>query len=58
MEIFADKITHFHWRDLDEKHGTLRVWEDEDEHARLVLFTDDETRNTYVLVDQSTDQVD
>ena len=54
MYAFADKLTHFRWQDLDERHGTLRVWEDDDEAARLVLFTDDESGQTYVLVDQST----
>jgi hypothetical protein len=54
MHAFADKITQFRWLDLDEMHGTLRVWEDEDKHARLVLFTVDETGKTYVLIDQST----
>jgi hypothetical protein len=54
MHDFAEKITRFQWLDLDERHGTLRVWEDEDEHARLVLLTEDETGKTYVLIDQST----
>ena len=58
MQSFADKITRFRWLDLDEKHGTLRVWEDDDEHARLVLFTDDASGKTYVLIDQSTDKAD
>ena len=53
MHAFAEKITRFRWLDLDERHGTLRVWEDEDEHVRLVLFTEDETGKTYVLVDES-----
>lgn len=55
---FAEKITHFRWQDLDERHGTLRVWEDDDEAARLVLLTDDESGQTYVLVDQSTRNVE
>jgi hypothetical protein len=54
MHGFADKITRFRWLDLDDTHGTVRVWEDEDEHARLVLFTEDATGKTYVLIDQST----
>jgi hypothetical protein len=53
MRAFEDKITHFQWLDLDGKHGTLRVWEDEHEAARLVLFTDDETGKTYVVADQT-----
>lgn len=54
MYAFADKITHFRWQELDERHGTLRVWEDEDKGGRLVLFTEDETGQTYVLIDQAT----
>jgi hypothetical protein len=53
MRAFEDKVTHFQWVDLDGKHGTLHVWEDEQEAARLVLFTDDETVKTYVVVDQT-----
>ncbi len=58
MQGFTEKVTHFRWLDLDEKRGTLRVWEDDDEHARLVLFTDDASGSTYVLIDQSTDEAD
>lgn len=58
MQGFAEKITRFRWQELDEKHGTLRVWEDEGEHARLVMFTEDETAKTYVLVDQATPEAE
>jgi hypothetical protein len=58
MHSFADKITHFRLLDLDDKHGTLSVWEDEDERARLVLFTVDETGKVYVLIDESTESSD
>jgi hypothetical protein len=43
VHTFADKIFKFRMLDLDDRHGTLSVWEDEDEHARLVLFTEDQT---------------
>jgi len=58
MPAFEDKITHFQWLDLDGKHGTLRVWEDAQEAARLVLFTDDETGKTYVVADQALPPLD
>jgi hypothetical protein len=44
------QVNRFDWRDLDGKRGTLRVWEQES--ARLVLFSEDETGKTYVLSDQ------
>ena len=53
MQAFMDKITRFDWQDLDGKHGTLRVWEQEG--APLVLFSEDETGKTYVLSDQDLD---
>jgi hypothetical protein len=49
MQGFVNKIEDFRWLELDEKHGTLRVWERHGQ--RLVLFTDDETGRTYVLQD-------
>ncbi|HEY1296903.1 MAG TPA: hypothetical protein VGJ60_27815 [Chloroflexota bacterium] len=55
MQAFADKIAPFDWLEIDGKHGTLRVWEDKDEHARLVWFAEDQTGKMYVLVDQTTD---
>jgi hypothetical protein len=58
MRAFEDKITHFQWLDLDGKHGTIRVWEDEQEAARLVLFTDDQTGKTYVVADQTLQRID
>jgi hypothetical protein len=51
MDAFVDKITHFHWLDLDGLHGLLHVWQEDG--ARLVLFTEDQTGNTYVLQDES-----
>ena len=56
MHAFEEKISQFRWLDLDAKHGMLRVWEDQAEHARLVLFTEDETGKTYVLSDQMLDE--